>query len=72
MSAIGQILGTVDARVRELVSSLKAHNKAQDARLDALEKRVADLEERLQPPTSKPTAAKAAPAKTASAARTTK
>jgi hypothetical protein len=69
MSAIGQITGLVEAKVREVLGDLLGHNKKQDARLDAVEKRLDALEAKPAPAT----AAKAAPAKTtATAHRTTK
>lgn len=43
MSAIGQILGLVESKVAELLEKVTAHEKKQDARLDALEKTVAEL-----------------------------
>lgn len=44
MSAIGQILGTVEAKVRELLSHVTDHEAEQDKRLDDLERRVKALE----------------------------
>jgi hypothetical protein len=44
MSAIGQILGLVETKVKEMLGDLLGHNKEQDAKLADLEKRVAALE----------------------------
>lgn len=66
MSAIGQILGQVEDKVRELLADFVQKNKQQDGRLDAIEERLDALE---TPPSSaarkttqaKPSAASSAP-----------
>lgn len=55
MSAIGQILDTVEG----LLAPLRRHEKAQDARLDAVEKRLDALEGPAPEPVKKATAATA-------------
>lgn len=65
MSAIGQILGVVETRVKEMLADLLGHNKEQDARLADLEKRVAALEAGARKPAAP--AAKAARPGTAQA-----
>jgi cell division septum initiation protein DivIVA len=44
MSAIGQILGVVEDKVRELLTDFVQKNKQQDDRLDKIEKRLDALE----------------------------
>lgn len=70
MSAIGQLLGTVEAKVRELLADFVLKNAEQDKRLDAAEKRLDKLEEFVVDDTFT-RQAKTAPAKKATAARPT-
>lgn len=56
MSMIGSILETVEIRVQELLHAVTGRNDEQDRRLDALEKRVADLEPKVPPAAKKTTA----------------
>jgi cell division septum initiation protein DivIVA len=44
MSAVGQLLATVEAKVRELLTDFVQKNQEQDKRLDAVEKRLDALE----------------------------
>jgi cell division septum initiation protein DivIVA len=66
MSAIGQILGVVEDKVRELLTDFVQKNKQQDDRLDKIEKRLDALE------TPSPAARKTTQAKPSAAAPTPK
>lgn len=73
MSLVGQILDTVEAKVRELLHRVTERDDAQDARLDDLEARVAALETGTGTTAArKATAAKAATAGAKATATSTK
>jgi hypothetical protein len=64
MSAIGQLLDTVETKVRELLTDFVLKNKEQDGRLDKIEERLDALE------TPPPSAAKKTTSTRAGAAST--
>lgn len=64
MSAIGQILGLVEAKVADLLAGFTSSEDEQNQRLSVLEDKVKALESARTP------AAKATPSKTAAAAKT--